>query len=47
MEEVKQKTIVKENKHKNKKHVRRNNAKLYPIYKMFSWDLILQVEILF
>lgn len=49
MEELKQKTIVKENNHKNKKHIRRNNAKLYPIYKMFSWDLICfySIEFLF
>lgn len=25
---------------KRKKNVRRKNAKLYPIYKMFSWDLL-------
>ena len=49
MEEVKQKTIVKENKHTKQKHIRRNNAKLYPIYKMFSWDLICfySIEFLF
>ncbi len=25
---------------KETKEIRRNNAKLYPIYKMFSWDLL-------
>lgn len=49
MEELKQKTIVKENKHTKQKHIRRNNAKLYPIYKMFSWDLLCfySIEFLF
>lgn len=29
--------------------IRRNNAKLYPIYKMFSWDLLFfySIEFLF
>lgn len=29
--------------------IKRNNAKLYPIYKMFSWDLLFfySVEFLF
>ena len=36
-------------KRKTKRQVRRNNAKLYPIYKMFSWDLLFfyAVEFLF
>lgn len=37
------------NKHTKQKLVRRNNAKLYPIYKMFSWDLLCfySIEFLF
>ena len=34
---------------KNMRKIRRNNAKLYPIYKMFSWDLLFfySIEFLF
>ena len=34
---------------KNIRRIRRNNAKLYPIYKMFSWDLLFfySIEFLF
>ena len=34
---------------KETKEIRRNNAKLYPIYKMFSWDLLFfySIEFLF
>ena len=39
MNKLKQKKINNK-KHISKKVIRRNNAKLYPIYKMFSWDLI-------
>lgn len=37
------------NKHSRQKMIRRNNAKLYPIYKMFSWDLLCfySIEFLF
>ena len=43
---------LKENKINNRKalsKIRRNNAKLYPIYKMFSWDLLFfySIEFLF
>lgn len=33
----------------SKSSIRRNNAKLYPIYKMFSWDLLFfySIEFLF
>lgn len=33
----------------NKRRIKRNNAKLYPIYKMFSWDLLFfySIEFLF
>ena len=48
MNEVKQKKS-KMNKHSKQKIIRRNNAKLYPIYKMFSWDLLCfySIEFLF
>lgn len=39
MEKIKQKTN-KMNKHTKQKLIRRNNANLFPIYKMFSWDLL-------
>ena len=31
----------------NRKKIRRKNAKLYPIYKMFSWDLLCYYSIEF
>ena len=36
-------------KRKTRRQVRRSNAKLYPIYKMFSWDLLFfyAIEFLF
>ena len=36
-------------KRKTRRQVRRSNAKLYPIYKMFSWDLLFfySIEFLF
>lgn len=48
MEEIKQKK-TKINKHSRQKKIRRNNAKLYPLYKMFSWDLLCfySIEFLF
>lgn len=48
MNELKQKK-TKVNKHTKQKQIRRNNAKLYPIYKMFSWDLLCfySIEFLF
>ncbi|MBR3003269.1 MAG: MFS transporter [Clostridia bacterium] len=48
MNEVKQKK-TKINKHTKQKLIRRNNAKLFPIYKMFSWDLLCfySIEFLF
>ena len=53
MEKQKEKELEKELKEKEKKRkiqkARRNNAKLYPIYKMFSWDLLFfySIEFLF
>lgn len=40
---------IKINKHTKERQIRRNNAKLYPIYKMFSWDLLCfySIEFLF
>ena len=48
MNELKQKK-TKVNKHTKQKISRRKNAKIYPIYKMFSWDLICfySIEFLF
>ena len=48
MEETKQKK-TKINKHTKQKINRRNNAKLYPLYKMVSWDLLCfySIEFLF
>ena len=48
MNELKQKKN-KINKHTKQKMIRRNNAKLYPLYKMFSWDLLCfySIEFLF
>ena len=45
-----QKTKVKKSKKKDElRDIRRNNAKLYPIYKMFSWDFLFfySIEFLF
>lgn len=45
-----QKTKVKKGKKKDElRDIRRNNAKLYPIYKMFSWDFLFfySIEFLF
>lgn len=44
---IKKKEVI--YKMKNKRKIRRNNAKLYPIYKMFSWDLLFfySIEFLF
>lgn len=53
MEKQKEKELEKELKEKEKirkiKKARRSNAKLYPIYKMFSWDLLFfySIEFLF
>ncbi len=40
---------VKVNKHTKQNQIKRNNAKLFPIYKMFSWDLLCfySIEFLF
>lgn len=48
MEKLKQKK-TKVNKHTKQKIIRRNNANIYPFYKMFSWDLLCfySIEFLF
>ena len=48
MEKLKQKK-TKVNKHTKQKIIRRNNANVYPFYKMFSWDLLCfySIEFLF
>ena len=47
MKEIKSKEDINEKQRLSK--IRRNNAKLFPVYKMFSWDLLFfySIEILF